>query len=346
MDLSQLNHLASLRRLRTLQLNDNPLSNEEKHVDKALEAIPWLIELDNEPIEDRVRKKSIQSIFFKNMEVAGIQYLYEKTTKANKPFLSFKNPKCIEKQWLNNFNNEYNSTNFVIANQWNNTKLEVSNRDIIEIIHGKTELAILWAAIFELHLMAKTNPILKAHLFLTKESNLYSFACLPYHSTIEEIWNCLGFQEIFESQKRSHSWPKETSLRKEFFVLEGKFGLQTMEKGIYFDKEVMAESSNVDQYFSKHLEYEDNNYKDIYKENVEYKKQIEDQLLKIMNLQAIARGMLVRKSHMKMQKLAIEALATRDIQQLSKKHMFESNVLQIQVCVHIAYLNTIISILK
>ena len=322
--------MVSLRRLRTLQLNDNPFSNEEEHIDKVLNAIPWLIELNSEPIQDIFRKKSIQSIFLKNMEVAGIQYLYEKIAQANVPFISLKNPKNVQKKWLKNFSNQYSFTNEI-----NNSKLEALNREIIDIIQGKTKTRILWATILELHQMAKMNPILRGQLGITKETNLYSLVYFPCYFSIEENWNCLAFQEMFESHRKNHIWSKKISLKKEFYIEEGKFEPQAIEKEVYLGKGLLEDSHNIDQYFLEHLEYVDTNYKDVYKENVEYKIQIDDQLLKIMQLQALAKSMLARKRHIRVHKLIVDVLVVQEEQQLIEKWTFESSILRIQVCIDI-----------
>lgn len=330
-DLFQLSHLASFCRLRTLQLNDNPLSNEEEHVGKVLEAVPWLIELDNEHIGDRYRKKLVQSIFLKNMAVTGMQYLYERLAQANKKNLSLKNPKYVTKQWISKFNDQNSSTSYTSINQWSNIKSEPMSRDIIELMNGKLNMVVLWAIIFELYQIAIVNPIMKAQSVFAMENNLYPLICLPIQFTIEENWNCLAFQEMFEIHRKNHTWSKETSLRKEFLVQEGKFGPQTIEKEVKSNKEVIIKAQNVDQYFLEHLEYKDNKYKDVFKENVEYKIEIEDQLSNTKHFQALARGMLARKNHMRMQKLATDALMAREAQQSLEKQTFESSVILIQV---------------
>lgn len=317
-------------------MNDNPISDQEEHVDKVLEAVPWLTELDNEPVEDSFREKSVKSIFLKNMEVAGIKYLHEKAAQAEKLFLSFGNPNDVARQWLgssSSFSDRYDcSSSAASSRHWSNIKSEAVDRDIIEVMHGKAKGAILWAAIFDLHRMAGSNPILRAQLTSPMGSSLHPLESLPCHSTTDENWNCLAFQEMFESHRKSHSWSKETSLRKEFLVQESKFGPPTTEKGVsnFGKADVMAESHNVDQYLADHLEYTDCKYQNLYKENVEYRTEIEAQLLRVRRLQALARGMLARKSRMRMQKLAVDALMAREAQRLSEKQRFQSSVLRIQ----------------
>lgn len=336
--------MSSLRRLRTLQMNDNPVSDQEEYVEKVLEVVPWLTELDNEPVEDSYREKSVKSIFLQNMEVVGIQYLYEKVAKAETFFSSLVNPKDVARQWLYSCNYSdryYLASSSTSTNYWRNTKLEVMDKDIIEVMHGKAKGAILWATIFDLHQMAITNPILRAQLIFPMRSNVHLLESLPCHSSVEENWNCLAFQEMFEGHRKGHSWFKETSLRKEFLAQEGKCGPHIMEKGvIYFEKDIMAESHNVDEYLADYLKYTNYKYQDVYKENVEYRTEIEAQLSRIKRLQALGRGMLARKNRMRMQKLAMDALIAREAQRLSENQRFQRSVLQIQASSNILHANT------
>uniref|UniRef100_A0A7I4FJ54 Dynein axonemal light chain 1 n=1 Tax=Physcomitrium patens TaxID=3218 RepID=A0A7I4FJ54_PHYPA len=273
--LTQLNHLASLRRLRTLQMNDNPISDQEDHVGKVLEAVPWLIELDNELVEDSFREKAVQSIFSKNMAVAGIRYLDEKIARAERPFLSFANPKDVTKHWLGGFSDRSDS-----SNQSGLAKLEANNRDIIAVM--------------------------------------------------QENWNHLAFQEMLESHRKSQSWSKETSLRKEFFGQESKSGPQ-MTKGTNLSNEgIMSVSHNVERYLSDHLEDEDFKYKNVFKENLEYKADIEVELSRVRRLQALARDMLTRKRLIKMQKLAVDVLAPREAHTEAERRRYQSSALRIQ----------------
>ncbi|XP_024367013.1 uncharacterized protein [Physcomitrium patens] len=322
--LTQLNHLASLRRLRTLQMNDNPISDQEDHVGKVLEAVPWLIELDNELVEDSFREKAVQSIFSKNMAVAGIRYLDEKIARAERPFLSFANPKDVTKHWLGGFSDRSDS-----SNQSGLAKLEANNRDIIAVMQGKAKSAVLWAAVFDLHRIAETNPILRTRLSCAMGTNLHPLVSLPC-DTNEENWNHLAFQEMLESHRKSQSWSKETSLRKEFFGQESKSGPQ-MTKGTNLSNEgIMSVSHNVERYLSDHLEDEDFKYKNVFKENLEYKADIEVELSRVRRLQALARDMLTRKRLIKMQKLAVDVLAPREAHTEAERRRYQSSALRIQ----------------
>jgi len=315
-------------------MNDNPICDQVEHINKVVEAIPWLIELDNEPIEDIIREKSILSIFLKYMQVVGIQYLHENEAQAKKPFFSYENPKDMARQWCNNnsssFIDQYTLTSSTLfANQGGNDKSKVLDRHSIEIMQdGKAKRTILWATLFHLYQMAKTNPILKAQLVSPRRSNFHPLTSLPCHFTTKEKWNCLAFQEMFESHRKGHFWSKETNFRKEFFVQEGKFEQQSIEKEVDMDT---LESHNVEQYLNDYIEYIDCKYQDIYKENVVYRREIEDQLLRVKRLQALGRGMLARKNNTKMKKLAIDALKAQEAQQLLEKLRFQNSILQIQV---------------
>jgi len=317
-------------------MNDNPISDQVEHVDKVLEAIPWLIELDNERIEASFREKLVQSIFLKHMQVAGIQYLFDNATHAEKPFFSYETPKDVARQWLNNnsssFNDQYSLTSSTtFANQEGNVKSKVADRHNTEIVQdGKAKGTILWATLFRLHQMANANPILKVQLVSPRKSNFHLLTFLPCYSSAKEKWNCLAFQEMLESHRKSHFWSKETNFRKEFLVQEGKFGQQSIEKGIGKDNIDTVESQSIDQYLNDYIEYTDCKYQDIYKENVVYRMEIEDQLSRVRRLQALGRGMLARKNNIKMQNLVVDALKAQEAQQLSEKLRFQNSILRIQ----------------
>ncbi|EFJ04888.1 hypothetical protein SELMODRAFT_431994 [Selaginella moellendorffii] len=80
-DLTQLRQLACFIHLRSLQLNDNPVSEHVEYVDTVLNAVPWLIELDNEAVGESTKSEVVKTIFLNVMRVIGMQYLHEKAAR-------------------------------------------------------------------------------------------------------------------------------------------------------------------------------------------------------------------------------------------------------------------------
>lgn len=62
-------------------MNDNPVSEETDYVHKILEAVPWLVELDNEPISEQSKDRAVRTIFLKIRDCVGPGYLKENLEK-------------------------------------------------------------------------------------------------------------------------------------------------------------------------------------------------------------------------------------------------------------------------
>lgn len=298
-DISQLGYLSCFPRLRSLQVNDNPLCNQEEHVEKVLEAVPWLIEVDNEPVEEVFRDKAIKSIFLGVMGFAGVQYLQEKAARAEPPFLNFKNPIDIKRHWAAGGGHvEAPSTSSIRLCGVSTSYAQVVERNVNDIMHGNSESSVLWGAVLEVFKMAETNPVLQNQLSSKDGDNLDTNIRTLFLTTMDANWNCLAFQEMCEAQRKSILFAtREKCMRKDFQEAKSGQELPVCEPN---PKKFRGGTYDIDLCLLDHLEYNQSKYKEVYNGNVEYRMEVETQRKRVSRLQALARGWLARREYNKL----------------------------------------------
>lgn len=315
-DLSQLNNLSSFPRLKILHLNDNFVSDQKKHIQKVMEVVPWLIELDNEPVKTLYQENATKEFFDKFMALVGMQYMRDRAARGDTPFLIYKNPMDVEQLWIG----KSNDTHDAFMSQPKHVDIQQDNTcNIMDKEYGTSgSLQILWATIVELHCIMSTNFLLRTRT-ISKERCDSNFVLLPHPCTcaVETTQRSLAFQEMLETQKKLISmYSKSLSSRHEHSSFEStSHGAQESEKESLSLKPKSNEPTNNDQCFKDHLNYACDSYVDVFEYCMEYKLEILGHTKRIKLIQSLARGMLARKKYISMQ----EFKKKERIRQLSLK---------------------------
>ncbi|KAH7289031.1 hypothetical protein KP509_31G054900 [Ceratopteris richardii] len=126
--LHQLHQLGCFFNLRSLQLNDNPIAESSDYLVKVLEAVPWLVELDNEPLTDLPRLQAVQSIFSKIMSTVGLCYVRSNILKGKLPC-----PGVLDINYDNKMHHEKSAL------------------PVNQILAGDADLNVLWSILIELY---------------------------------------------------------------------------------------------------------------------------------------------------------------------------------------------------
>jgi hypothetical protein len=306
-DLSQLNNLSSFPRLKILHLNDNFVSDQKKHIQKVMEVVPWLIELDNEPVKTLYQENATKEIFHKFMAVVGMQHLRERSARGDTPFLRYKNPMEVEQLWTDKCVKS-NDTHDSFMSQSKHVDIQQDNTcNIMDKEYGTSgSLQILWATIVELHYIMSTHFLLRTRT-ISKGRCDSNFVLLPHPCTcvVETTQRSLAFQEMLETQKKLISmYSKSLSSRHEPSSFEStSHGAQESEKESLSLKLKANEPTNNDQCFKDHLNYACDSYVDVFEYCMEYKLEILGHIKRIRLIQSLARGTLARKKYKSMQEL-------------------------------------------
>lgn len=303
-DQSQLSHLACLHRLRSLQINDNPISAQEGHFDKVLEAVPWLIEFDNEPVKETCRNKAFKSVLAKVMGVVGVQFLQEKAARGENPFRNLANPQEVRRQWFP----DCSETNDL--NPRATTKHHASCESRNDIVDGhcwndrsiKEETSVLCAQIMEATRMALTSPTTLRAQLLSEEEQKNFFSCPDWGAQVEQHWSFLAFQEMCEGHRKKLLLSIRDKNSRKFTTVAPT--LQQVVTGPVINHQIVREpdhlkkdrggSGNMDWGILDHLQYQECKYKDVYLRNNDYQMEVELHEKRVTVLQALARGFLAR----------------------------------------------------
>lgn len=309
-DLSQLNSLSSFPRLKILHLNDNVISDQKKHIQKVMEVVPWLIELDNEHVETLYRHKATQEIFHKFMALGGIQYVRERSARGENPFFTYTNPMELEQRWIAKCIKS-NDTCDLFTSRCKHVNIELDHTwNIMDTKYGSNaSLHVLWATIIELHRIMSTNCLLRTRTVCNGRCDSIS-TLLPHPCTCvaDATQRSLALQEMLETQKKLVStYSKNLSSRHELSSFEStSHGAQELEKESLSLKPKLNEPTNNDQGFQDHLNYTCESYVEVFEYGMEYKLEILGHIKRIKLIQSLTRGILARKKYKSLQELKKE----------------------------------------
>lgn len=299
--------MSSFPRLKILHLNDNFVSDQKKHIQKVMEVVPWLIELDNEPVKTLYQDNATKENFQKFMALVGMQYLRERGARGENPFFIYKNPMEVEQLWIdtcvksNDTRDSFTHRSKHVDTKQNNTC------NIVDQEYGiSASLQLLWATIVELHCIMSKNCLLRTRT--TSEGECDSISLLLSHPCmflVETTQRSLAFQEMLETQKKLISrYSKNLSSRHEHSSFEStSHGAQELEKESLPLKPKSNEPPNNDQCFRDHLNYACDSYVDVFEYCMEYKLEVLGHTKRITIIQSLARGILARKKYKSMQEL-------------------------------------------
>lgn len=306
-DLAQLNNLSAFPRLKILHLNDNFVSDQKKHIQKVMEVVPWLMELDNEPVKTLYREVATKENFHKFMTLVGMQYLRDRGARGDTPFLIYKNPMEVEQIWIDTCAKS-NDTCDSFTSRSKHVDIQQDNTcNIKDKEYGTSaSLEFLWETIVELHGLMSTDCLLRTRTISKGRCNSIS-VLLPHPCMclMETTQRSLAFQEMLETQKRLISMcSKNLSSRHEHSSFEStSHGAQALEKELLSLKSQLNGPTNNDQCFRDHLNYACDSYVDVFEYCMEYKLEILGHTRRIKIIQSLARGKLARKKYKLMQEL-------------------------------------------
>ncbi|KAL2644286.1 hypothetical protein R1flu_011873 [Riccia fluitans] len=297
---SQLQHLSYFPNLRSLQLNDNPISDKEDHADYILLAVPWLQELDNEAVAKACRHKAISTLFKSIMDVAGVAFLREKLTRGEAILRGFTNPRSAHKLSFNN--REHNE----------NRRSQFLNRSILEVndvMNGEADEETLWAILLEVKELTISSEVLRSLLMMN--GDLMKLGCIRNYSDAEldARYTMTAHQQMAHSLKsKLHAATKERCVRvlKETELSEQhtyrrwpsredatNLGSQSISSAVSEDSDKNG-ASHLEWCLEEHSTFDPQNYTAIYTENTEYRLEAEAQIRRVIKLQALARGRMAR----------------------------------------------------
>ncbi|CAM6081882.1 unnamed protein product [Calypogeia fissa] len=299
-ELSQLRHLSCFPCLRSLQLNDNPVSEQEDHTTCVLQAVPWLAELDNEAVEKASRQQAITKIFKGIMDVVSLEFLKEKISRDEVLLRGFSNPSGAHRCALNK-----------VENSDSNPCQFVHQREVNNVLNGDGDECFLWEVLSEAKHLATSSSIMKS--LLTVNADMVKFEGLRNFSEaeLEARRSMIAYQQMTSRLKgRLHAATKETCiartlkegdqsvpydpdgehLKANSYPVVPFINLST-ESRLSSDK---AGESNLRWCLEKHATFDSYTGREVYIENKEYKLQAQTQIRRVTKLQALVRGYLTR----------------------------------------------------
>eukprot|EP00250_Pteridium_aquilinum_P007617 c17288_g1_i2 orf=559-3783(+) len=272
----QLQQLGCFSNLRSLQLNDNPVAELPNYTVRILEAIPWLIELDNEPLTEYSRVQAVQDIFLKVMSTVGLSYVRSNILKGTMPCLGVVD---ISRQESN------------MSQEWNS--ILVNN-----IVAGDADIHVLWAILVEIH-----------HAYLNishgKGQNCSSPFLTECHWRLHSFrLMCLDHKKrLFNSSRESASFKgginESLGSVSEMTLCHPKDGRVPAT-----DQHTEGGISAQDSYITdlqlcmwEHIQFNSSHYEDSLCMNEDYELEIKQHNKRVLRLQALARGFLARRQH-------------------------------------------------
>ncbi|MCO5553979.1 hypothetical protein L7F22_007505 [Adiantum nelumboides] len=271
----QLQQLGCFSNLRSLQLNDNPVAELPDYTVKVLEAVPWLVELDNEPLTDWSRLQAVKNMFSDVVSTCGLWYVRSNILKGKLPC-----PNIVKIQSQGKMNDEKDLT--------------LVNR----IMTGDADLNILWTVLLELsHIYISTG---KWQRFLSPFSKdcqwrLQSFRlmCLTQKKrlskTLRESASLKGGRDssLGNVSVTTYSHVGDNGMASN--------GLDTGAGNCYKNSYV----ADLEHCLWEHVQFNGNSYEDVLVSNEDYKLEIELHKKGVSKVQALVRGFLVRKQYRK-----------------------------------------------
>jgi hypothetical protein len=285
-NVQQLNQLGCFSKLRSLQLNDNPVAELPNYIEKVLEAVPWLVELDNEPLTDHARSRAVKNIFLNVINSVGLWYVRSTIKKGHMPYTGVSDISTLKPTTFGAaHSNAGRQPSDLMANAHNSShRMEpiLGNK----ILAGDSDIRVLWAMLLEIW---------------WRMYDTYSPCAIECQWRIQSLQlMCLDHKKrLFNSLRESCSTKqvKDYPLHNLSDFYLGQEGIQSM----YDNKQTECDSLVRDGYIAdlkdcmlEHLNFSDNHYKEKVHRNESYEAEVRLYLQRIISIQAIIRGFLVR----------------------------------------------------
>ncbi|BBN04892.1 hypothetical protein MPTK1_3g08590 [Marchantia polymorpha subsp. ruderalis] len=298
---SQLQHLSGFPNLRSLQLNDNPISEQEDHADYVLQAVPWLAELDNEAVSKTSRDKAISTIFNNMMEVVGIAFVKEKLARGDTLLRGFTNPCSAHKISFNRQeHNENRNGQFLNRNIW----------EVNDVMNGEADEASLWAILMETKHLAQSSAVFQSLLTMNAEILKLGTLRVLTESEFEARSIMTAYQQMTHglrgklhaaTKERCFRVSKETDISGQHIYQRWPLGETITQVGPLSRSSGVSGTSDkegachLEWCLEEHTTFDTRAYTEIYKENADYRLEAEAQSRRVVKLQALARAYMARK---------------------------------------------------
>ncbi|KAI5072692.1 hypothetical protein GOP47_0012798 [Adiantum capillus-veneris] len=275
-EVHQLQQLGCFSNLRSLQLNDNPAAELPDYTVKVLEAVPWLVELDNEPLTDFSRLQAVKNLYSNIVSTCGLWYVRSNILKGKLPC-----PSILKTQSQGKISHE---RNLILVNS---------------IMAGDAELNTLWAILLEVSHMYISTYFGKAQSCLSP----FSKEC---QWRLQSFWlMCLAQKKRLSNSLRESASLKggrDSSLGDVSGMMHchvGNNGMASAEP--YTGGGICIKSSYVadlERCLGEHIQFNGSPYENVLILNESYKLELELHDRRVSKVQALARGFLVRKQEL------------------------------------------------
>ncbi|KAJ7546854.1 hypothetical protein O6H91_08G057200 [Diphasiastrum complanatum] len=324
-DISQLRQLACFPRLRSLQLNDNPVAEQSDYVDKILEAVPWILELDNEGISESAKEQAIKTLFIKVMNKVGMQYIQEKIARGDIIITDPIHPcdtqeviitLCIDEK-LSPFYTL--SDHKFIALAGPSQEPDCFRKELVplkKLMSGIVDRAILWSALIEASHLGNTSLALRRHLFPYVNYEEIEQRGLLLSSNFEARWSVFAHEKMCLQQKdrlfsankdersyREDSDNENSSRPEQVFVQES---LASGSAARVASSQLTEETRNMESCFFEHLNFDPRGFLEMQELNSYNSQEFENISRNFIKVQALIRGHLCRCRFLMLKQLQAE----------------------------------------
>eukprot|EP01018_Ginkgo_biloba_P018669 Gb_31752 [translate_table: standard] len=304
-DTSQFQQLGCLGHLRSLQLNDNPVSERADYMERILQAVPWLAELDNEVVLENSKHKALQSILQHVMHVIGSEYLKQKSFTGQIPFLGLADPKNMPSV---DAGLHMDKSQLVLSPE--NTCVPRISAHLTDIMNGGCDQAVLWGALSSIahDFTGKMNMAFLGH----KHNIEYGLQVSSLPSHLDAEWKFHAFQLMCSSHKERLLYTtKEKNFGKTNHEFEASPQLHPQEDLQQSIEEFSVDVPSCNQSelkpkeanktvddlrfcFHEVVNFDHCKYKELYLVSSEYKMEMKVQKERVIKVQALLRGFLAR----------------------------------------------------